>query len=329
MKSSRVMGGISLAVIAGGIWLLPGMQGTSVAQEISGECAALVNTPSVGPAPAGLVERCAAERKLSGSPAPLASPVGSDNVAFGVSAFGGPHAYDLVSLPLNDANNLKLLGEVTAADLPQGCDFDNSGFFEKLYCVNMNSPADFYTVNTVDGTVSVLGQATTAGGEFFTGLSTDPASGVMYAVATTCGASSLYKVNPLTGATSLVGPVTNGQCMINLGASNDGVLYGVDIVTDNLIRIDKTTGAGTIVGPIGFNANFAQGMDFDEKTGTCYLFAYNMDSATPNELRTCDTATGNTTPVGIFGSGIMEITGAGISRFGWPKFRPATSGVRP
>ena len=38
--------------------------------------------------------------------------------------------------------------------------------------------------------------------------------------------------------------------------------------------MNKTTGAATLVGPIGINANFAQGMDFDWATNTLYATMY-------------------------------------------------------
>ncbi len=48
-------------------------------------------------------------------------------------------------------------------------------------------------------------------------------------------------------------------------------MYGLDIVTDSLFAIDKTTGAAALIGSIGFNANYAQDMTFDLETGVLYL----------------------------------------------------------
>ena len=47
-------------------------------------------------------------------------------------------------------------------------------------------------------------------------------------------------------------------------------MYGVDIVSDVLVQIDPSTGAGTVVGSVGVGANYAQGMDFEEETGVLY-----------------------------------------------------------
>nr|HPI19716.1 T9SS type A sorting domain-containing protein [Candidatus Kapabacteria bacterium] len=50
----------------------------------------------------------------------------------------------------------------------------------------------------------------------------------------------------------------------------DGVLYSISIADDNLYSINKTTGLGTIIGPLGFNAVNSQDMEFDKITGVCY-----------------------------------------------------------
>lgn len=325
MKAIIGMGGMGLVVLAGGIFLLPGMQGASLAQEVSAECAALANTPSIGPAPADLAARCAASQPIKGNLVP--APAGIFNhIAYGVDAVG---SYDLAKLPLRDPAAEQLIAHFDAGSFVSGCDFDNSGFFEKLYCIDTYSPSDFYTLNTTDGTKNIIGQASTSGGETFTSLSMDPVSGVMYATATICAvSSSLYTINLQTGQASLVGPISAGSCIVSSGIDNDGNMYAVELVNKNLVRIDKATGAGTVVGPLGYNANFGQGMDFDERTGGCFLFAFNWDTFLA-ELRTCDTATGSTALVGQIGAGLRQISGAGITRMTWPKFRPATSGFKP
>jgi len=126
-------------------------------------------------------------------------------------------------------------------------------------------------------------------------------------------ASLLYTVNLTTGATSFVG-VMNTASRANIAiAVMDGQMYGFDILNDSLQSINKATGIATTIGPLGFDANFAQGMDFDESDGTCYIFAFN-NTAFAAELRTCDVATGATTLVGTIGDGatLREWTGAGV-----------------
>ena len=71
---------------------------------------------------------------------------------------------------------------------------------------------------------------------------------------------------------------------------------------DTLIRINPVTGAGTIIGAIGFNANCAQGMSFDRNTGELYLAA---SSCGNGELLTDNTTTGSSTLVGAFPGGAV------------------------
>ncbi len=86
-------------------------------------------------------------------------------------------------------------------------------------------------------------------------------------------------------------------------------MYGFDLVNDSLMSIDKATGAGTIIGSLGFDANFGQGMDWDSATGQLYLAAFNNGTGQA-ELRIADTTTGNTALVGALGT-------PGISQLGW------------
>ena len=80
-------------------------------------------------------------------------------------------------------------------------------------------------------------------------------------------------------------------------------MYGLEIVNDELFEIDKDTGASTALGSVGFDANFAQGMDYDLATGRLYMAAYNNAGAGRGELRIANTETGATTLVGLLGNG--------------------------
>ncbi len=68
-------------------------------------------------------------------------------------------------------------------------------------------------------------------------------------------------------------PIQSG-IVIDIAINDAGDLYGLQIGTDSLVSIDTTTGVGTTIGPIGLNANFAQGMDFDPATGDLYAAVY-------------------------------------------------------
>jgi hypothetical protein len=74
-------------------------------------------------------------------------------------------------------------------------------------------------------------------------------------------------------------------------------MYGHDIGTDSIYTIDTATGAATLVGLTGYDANFAQGMDFDNDDGTLYIFLYLGGGA--NVYGTVDLATGAVTPLAV------------------------------
>jgi len=112
----------------------------------------------------------------------------------------------------------------------------------------------------------------------WSGLASAP-DGTFYASAAGgAGVNRLYTLNPVTGATTLVGAIGAGTAAINIDISIDrtGQMYGHDIGTDRFFQIDKTNGNVTFLGSgtSGFNANFAQGMDFDWDTNTLYATLY-------------------------------------------------------
>jgi hypothetical protein len=77
-------------------------------------------------------------------------------------------------------------------------------------------------------------------------LAFNVANGILYGVA----GSSLYRIDPTTAATTLVGNTGYGSytCM---GADLGGNLFGVTMVDNNLVRINATTGVGQAIGPAG------------------------------------------------------------------------------
>jgi hypothetical protein len=129
----------------------------------------------------------------------------------------------------------------------------------------------------------------------------DPATGNVYATSCNITTSSLFTIDVTTATATRIGAITNSPCSIGIGANDSGNLYTYDLVNDSLLSINKSTGAGTIIGSIGFDANYGQGMDFDSVTGTMYMAAFNNGTFLA-ELRAVDLATGNTTLLGVLGT---------------------------
>jgi hypothetical protein len=197
----------------------------------------------------------------------------------------------------------------TGGFIPGG-DFAGQGDQAFYYAVD----ADYnqlFTVDTTSGAANMVGPMTTAYGENWSGMAGDPVTGNMYASATNISNSYLYTVNLGTGAATLVGEITGAPGIIAIAVDDVGQMYGLDIVNDVLLSIDKNTGAGTVIGSIGFNANYSQGMEYDSNSGLLYLAAYNS-TAGQGELRIADPSTGSSTLVGVFGS-IVPGTGTEIS----------------
>ena len=212
----------------------------------------------------------------------------------------GNNAADLVSFFHGTPETLNTIGNTGTADI-WGADFINNDF-STLYGVNSDN--NLVKINTADAVVTLVGALPT-GTMVWTGVAGHP-NGTLYASRTDGSSSELFTINPASGSGSLVGTINNAPGIIGIAINTAGELFGLDIISNNLIRINTTTGAGTIVGSVGFNANYSQGMDFDDSDGTLYLAAYNETTAKP-ELRIADTTTGNSTLVGEFGDGTGEL----------------------
>jgi hypothetical protein len=170
------------------------------------------------------------------------------------------------------------------------------------------------TLDTATGGETVIGAVPAPPNfpsEIYTGMAYDPTTGTMYASSCDTTVSHLYIVDLITPTTTMVGEITNSPCTIAISVDDTGQMYGNEIVNDVLISIDKATGTGTIIGLLGFDANFGQGMDFDSASGQLFLAAFN-NSTYQAELRIADTTTGATALVGVLGQ-----TSHGIAQLGW------------
>ena len=162
-----------------------------------------------------------------------------------------------------------------------------------LYAINDQNK--FLLIDVTNVNITVLGMSVPSPGLSWTGMAIDP-DGTIYANATDIDRSELYTIDKTDGTATLIGEIDNSPGSIAIAINANGKMYGHDIVNDSLISINKKTGAGTIIGSLGYNANFGQGMDFDYESGILYLAAYNQN--TGPELRIADLTTGNTTNVG-------------------------------
>lgn len=122
-----------------------------------------------------------------------------------------------------------------------------------------------YTIDMNDGTRTLIAE----GGTRVTEMTVDYTTGTVYAVKG--DGDNLVTIDLTTGKTTQVGPfnLTNGAGMLALACSLTGELYGI-ATDDNFYKLDKATGAATLVGATGVNAAYIQAMDFDRNTGELY-----------------------------------------------------------
>jgi hypothetical protein len=253
----------------------------------------------------------------SGSPA---AAVTGDFNAYGVDAFGGWYVrWDL-------QNPTGMLNIAPVPIFIDGADWSQNG--STLYAINREvTPNQFGVLDTATGAFTPIGNMS-SGGEGFTDLTVDPTTGVIYASGYLSPNSYLYTVDPSTGAATQVGLMNGVSIVIGLAADNDGQLYAYDVGNDLFYGIDKTTGGATAIGAIGFDANYAQSLEFDPNDNTCYMAAFN-NVAFAGELRIVDVSTGATSLVGNLGTGTgVEVCGFGVASLGlnWVDVSP-TSGT--
>ncbi len=155
---------------------------------------------------------------------------------------------------------------------------------------------NFYHVNA-NGTYTAIGPIMPDAGQSFTGLEYT-SDGNLYGIATNgSGSTRLYQIN-LTNQTATPVGTDNGLVVgIALGRDMNNNLFSYDIDTNLVYRIDRLTGTPTLLGDIGFDANFGQGMGYHPGDDKLYISAFNNTSFKP-ELRTVDTNTGASTLVG-------------------------------
>ena len=109
-----------------------------------------------------------------------------------------------------------------------------------------------YTIDTNTGVPTIIG---TSDGGNWRGMAFDPTDGTIWA---STAYEEIYIINPETGESSLIGTTGLELGVPDIFFDANGNLYGAigggGGGSNSLISIDKTNGAGTIIGPIGFSS---------------------------------------------------------------------------
>jgi len=147
-----------------------------------------------------------------------------------------------------------------------------------------------------------LGEVTPVG--VIIGMGTEKPNGIAYNLVNQnfyiASSLNLYSFNPTNLTATLIGPFNTGGNIIDLCFNEYGVCFAYDIVTDCAYTINISTGEASLLGPLGYDANFGQGMSYDLETQTIYLSAFNNSTFT-GQLRTMNPQTGMTTLITDWG----------------------------
>lgn len=213
-----------------------------------------------------------------GEPGPLTTVYGIDNatqdfIGFGISAPTNAEVFGTSPITVNFEN----AGAIDPANPTTGYVLDNGG--------------QFFSFDVTTGFYSALGSIP---GDWV-GMEFDRNTGILYATKL----ESLYIIDPIGISATLVGSMglPAGSLTVSLAIDGDGVGYVHDLVADAIYSINLATGAGTLVGNTGFDANFGQGMCYDPTSDTVYMSAFNSTTFMA-EWRSVNTATGMTTLIG-------------------------------
>jgi hypothetical protein len=166
-------------------------------------------------------------------------------------------------------------------------------------------------VDIATGNVTFIGPCNAVSSDqTWTGIQIDKTTNQMYGVSTNTTLSFLYSIDINTGNAEMIAQIAGVPGCIEIAIDGSGQMYGIDMIGDKSYEIDKVTGESKLIGSIGFDASYAQGMSWDPASDIVYLAAFNAGVGFEvGELRILDRNTGNTALVGTFGD---EIDGLGF-----------------
>ena len=170
----------------------------------------------------------------------------------------------------------------------------------------------FSKIDLETGEETILGPIEPPPSHQWEGADFDPISGDLYVVASEIEStnSSLFILDIELLTLTFVGNL-NFDTPQGLEFDDQGNLYsfGND---DMFYMIDKTNGNPTLIGNLGYNVHFYQGLGWNPNNQTMYINAFNVTNGS-TELRIVDLTTGVSSLIG-------EITPGDEDIFGWISF---------
>jgi hypothetical protein len=200
---------------------------------------------------------------------------------------------------------LNMIADQSTLNYVTGGTWANGIWYGTLDDTTGTVPYYLITIDPATGNRTLIGDM----GFPMNGLSYNPVNSTMYGVGDVGSNSQLYTLNLTTGAATAVGSPVSNALLINLAINNAGQAYSVDINSDFLGSVNLATGEWTPIGTgIGFNALYAQDMEFDRDNGNLFMAAQGV---TTGWLAWVNTVTGTTAKIGDFEGG-AEVTGLAI-----------------
>ena len=132
-------------------------------------------------------------------------------------------------------------------------------------------------------------------------MSYDYSTNTMYAISVSNNAYSvLYTIDLNTAESKAVASLD--RRFFTLACSYDGQLYAISFEGD-LCKVDKQSGAVTVVGATGFSPTYFQSMEFDHTDGTLYWAANLIEGSGQDDcIAAVDTTTGEAQQVAMVGN---------------------------
>ncbi|MDC8004966.1 T9SS type A sorting domain-containing protein [Aureisphaera galaxeae] len=209
-------------------------------------------------------------------------------------------AGNFVSFDRSTPGTFNVIGPDAGADFFEGVGAIDPNDLTTAYVMDLDG--DLYSLDITTGTYTTLGVIPVNGAEVWLGLTWD-SSGTVYGVGSDLtNPSNLYTMDLVGLTATLVGSMGNaGGGMIDIAITNSGDMYGYDIVDDSFYSIDPATGAATLIGPIGFDANFGQGLAYNAADDILYMNAF--ENGVAGQWREVDITTGTATYLADFEGG--------------------------
>jgi len=193
-------------------------------------------------------------------------------------------------------------------------DFANPTGVWKFYVQsNIFSPYTIYEVDTATGNLDSIGvPLNLRSGHRVRDMEWDHTTNTMFMVSTNYNntETQFYSLDWATKSLTWIGPLVTSPAAIMAGGFNaNGTYFGCDAGTDALWKVNKYTGAWTMVGPLGISACLYQDAGFDRSDFSKMLLCSCSDTL---GLYQVDTVTGSATLIGPFPSGYLGVVAMGF-----------------